>query len=151
MIKINRKVEYALIVLKHMIDKNCGDLTTAREICEKFDTPFDTTAKVMQIMASGGILNSLKGVKGGYSLCSDLSNVSYLKLSEMIEGKNFTMDCTGSSCELLGKCNITFPIKRLNEHLAEFFKSLSLKELLKDEGPLAIMKSRIVIKEEVHE
>lgn len=150
MIKINRKVEYALIVLKHMLDKECGELTTAREICEKFDTPFDTTAKVMQIMASSGILNSLKGVKGGYSLCSDLSKTSYFSLSEMIEGKSFTMDCTGLNCELLGKCNITFPIKRLNQHLERFFKNLSLKELLKDNGPFELNDLK-KMKEEVHE
>src|SRR5690606_40513363 len=107
-----------------MIDKDCGDLTSAREICEKFGTPFDTTAKVMQIMCNHNILHSIKGVKGGYSLCSDLSNVSYFELSEMIEGKSFTMDCSSGQCELHGKCNITFPIKRLNQHLAEFFKKL---------------------------
>ena len=148
MIKINRKVEYALIVLKHMIDKDCGELTSAREICEKFDTPFDTTAKVMQIMSNHDILHSIKGVKGGYSLCRDLSEVSYYELSEMIEKKSFMMDCS-SQCELMGRCNIKFPIRRLNQHLAEFFKKLSLQELLKNNGPLVFETSPL--KESVHE
>ena len=48
MVKINRKVEYALMVLKLMNERSTTELTTAREVCDLFKTPFDTTAKVMQ-------------------------------------------------------------------------------------------------------
>lgn len=129
-----------------MLDKESQDLTTAREICDKFNTPFDTTAKVMQIMASQGLMNSLKGVKGGYTLSSDLSQISFLALSEMIEGKTFTMDCESSKCEFFGTCNITAPIKRLNEYLEVFFNNLSLKELLTSHGPITL--GRFITQEE---
>ena len=66
MLKINKKVEYALIALKLMLEKEQGELTTAREVSDKFHTPFDTTAKVMQMMNSARMLESVKGVKGGY-------------------------------------------------------------------------------------
>ena len=63
MIKINKKVEYALMVLKLMSDRDETELTSAREVCEMFKTPFDTTSKVMQIMNNAGILSSVQGVK----------------------------------------------------------------------------------------
>ena len=51
MLKITKKVEYALISLKFIWEeKSRGELTTAREICSKFNLPFDTTSKVMQAM-----------------------------------------------------------------------------------------------------
>lgn len=142
MIKINRKLEYALMVLKAMQDKAPhGDtLTTAREICEKYNTPFDTTSKVMQQMKEAGILESQKGVKGGYSLLADLSSFSYLDLVEKIEGKTFMMDCHDGPCDLFQSCNITQPIRRLNDYLIGIFSSLSLAELLAPDNLLALKK-----------
>jgi Rrf2 family protein len=140
MIKINRKVEYALMALKFIKDKGPSSLTTAREICDHFNTPFDTTAKVMQIMNSAGILHSHKGVKGGYSLSRDLSEISYMELVELIEGKSFMMDCHEGPCELIDKCNISQPIKRLNDYLINIFNDLSLNELLSEDNLLALKK-----------
>lgn len=143
MIKINRKVEYALMVLKLMKEKDVADLTTAREVCDRFETPFDTTAKVMQLMNTSGILHSHKGVKGGYTLARDLSQISYMELVELIEGKSFMMDCHEGPCDLLHKCNISQPIKRLNDYLINIFNALSLNELLSEDNLLALKKMRV--------
>lgn len=138
MIKINRKTEYALMVLKLMKEKDSGELTTAREVCDRFETPFDTTAKVMQQMNNAGILHSHKGVKGGYSLLRDLSDVTYRDLVELIEGKSFILDCHDGPCELINKCNISQPIKRLNDYLLNIFSALTLNELLSEDNLLAL-------------
>ena len=138
MIKINRKIEYALMALKLMKEKNLSELTTAREVCDRFETPFDTTSKVMQLMNNCGILLSHKGVKGGYTLARDLSEVSYMELVELIEGKSFMMDCHEGPCDLYHKCNITQPIKRLNDYLINIFNSISLNELLAEDNLLAL-------------
>lgn len=140
MIKINRKVEYALMALKLMKEKPATELTTAREVCDRFDTPFDTTAKVMQQMNSAGILHSHKGVKGGYTLLKDLNSVSYMELVTLIEGKSFILDCHEGPCELIHKCNISQPIKRLNDYLITIFNTLSLNELLSEDNLLALKK-----------
>lgn len=144
MIKINRKVEYALMVLRLMKSKGLQELTTAREVCDKFQTPFDTTAKVMQLMNGAGLLHSQKGVKGGYTLAHDLSTVSYVDLVQLIEGKSFMMDChdqgRGTACELIGSCNIAQPIRRLNDYIVNIFSSVSLNELLADDNLLALKK-----------
>lgn len=140
MIKINRRVEYALMVLKLMKEKSITELTTAREVCDRFETPFDTTAKVMQLMNNAGLLHSHKGVKGGYTLACDLSLISYMELAELIEGKSFMMDCHEGPCELIHKCNISQPIKRLNDYLINIFNALSLNELLSEDNLLALKK-----------
>jgi Rrf2 family protein len=134
MFKMNRKVEYALMALQYIRNKNHQELTTAREICDKYNTPFDTTAKVMQQMHHAGILNSIKGIKGGYQLSLDLKTISLLKLSELIEEKNLSMDCIHGDCDLLNSCNIASPIKKLNHYVNSFFETLSVEDLLSDDG-----------------
>ncbi len=137
MVKINRKVEYALMVLKHVAARGPGELSTAREVCDLYQTPFDTTAKVMQQLNAAGILGSTKGVKGGYHLTRKLSEVSYLELVELVEGRPFAMDCHEGPCELLGSCNISTPIKRLNHYLSDVFTRLSVDQLLGGKLPEA--------------
>lgn len=133
MVKINRKVEYALMVLKLMQERAGNELTTAREVCDQFKTPFDTTAKVMQQLNLAGILTSHKGVKGGYQLSGDLRQLSYLALVEIIEGKAHVVDCHEGPCDLIDSCNITVPIKRFNSYLTGILSSLSVYELVAQE------------------
>jgi Rrf2 family protein len=130
MIKLNKKVEYGLMILKHFEEKTCDSLTSAREICDLYNTPFDTTAKVMQILNSASILESVKGVRGGYTLNKDLSSISYLALTELIEGRKVGPTCAEQNCTFLGSCNISSPVQKLNERLKHFFENLTVKDLL---------------------
>ncbi len=131
MLKINRKVEYALMTLKFMTTKKRDDLTSAREICERFKIPFDTTAKVMQQMGHHGILDSVQGVKGGYTLITDLSKISYMDLNRIIEGKSDAIGCeNGRPCHLKDFCNIMGPVIKLNKKLGSYLEKTNLKELL---------------------
>lgn len=140
MLKINKKVEYALMALKFMADKAHATtaeqgqtLTSAREICDEFNTPFDTTAKVMQLMNNQDILKSVKGIKGGYSLNKNLNEITYMELVRLIEGReHLGRVCEGKqgTCELFGKCNIATPVEKLNRKLNQFLETLTLEDLL---------------------
>ena len=128
------------MALKFMADKNKLSsrsneeitLTSAREICDEFDIPFDTTAKVMQLMNSHDLLKSTKGIKGGYALSKNLSQVTYIDLVQVIEGKAIGRVCvsTKGTCELFSKCNIITPIELLNRKLNHFLENLTLADLL---------------------
>lgn len=143
MFKINKKIEYSLIVLKHFL-KNGQNSVTARQICDTYHTPFDTTSKVMQTMNNHHILKSTQGVKGGYELAIDLNALNYLDLAEIIEGKKFSHDCNDINCSLIESCNITGPVNKLNEYLNYFFKTLSIKELLEEApGPVSLIENEM--------
>lgn len=133
MIKINKKVEYSLMVLKHMgLSQSCDQLFTAKEICELYSIPFDTTSKILQTLNRHKIVASTKGINGGYSLNKDLSKINFLFLSEIIEGKTHTKNCSEQNCSLLSTCNITGPITEINKHLYNFFESLTLDQLFSE-------------------
>lgn len=134
MSKINRKIEYALMSLKHMAEKIPGELTSAKEVSEHLNTPFDATAKVMQIMAQHGILKSEQGVNGGYQIQKDLNRFTLQSLIEMIEGPTAIAKCIHgeAACDIQSTCNIASPIVNLNNKLLEFYNSVTLKELLID-------------------
>lgn len=133
--RINRKLEYALIALKHMSAKSPGELSSAKEISEQHQCPFDATAKVMQVMASKGLLKSEQGVHGGYQIIRDLNKVSVHDLMEMIVGPVELARCLNSvegepPCDMVGACIIQSPMATLNSRLEQFYRSLSLADLL---------------------
>jgi len=133
--KISRKVEYALIVLQHLSHQPQGQLTTVKEICELYRAPFEVVAKVMQQLANRKMLKSEQGAHGGYLVQCDLSKYSFFDLVQMIEGPVGVVRCLHKSqaqeCELYSSCNIVSPVSFLNERLVQFYKDLSLTELLK--------------------
>lgn len=130
MIKISKKLEYSLIALKYISNKQRGELTSAREITKKFNTPFDTTSKVLQVLNASGVLNSIQGIKGGYWLQRDLSKISVFELYQILEPKKIGVDC--EPCLISSSCNISTPIKNLNTQVISFFKSMSVKDLFRD-------------------
>ena len=69
-----------------MSNKAQGQLTSAKELCEIYSTPFDPTSRVLQIMTQKEILNAVQGAHGGYQIIGDLSRISLRTLSDMIAG-----------------------------------------------------------------
>ena len=134
--KINRKVEYALVALKHMRAKAPGELTTVKELTVLYGCPFEITSRVMQALARKGLLRSTAGAHGGYQLTKDLHRVSFYELNEMLLGPMAVAKCLqhvdvdAEGCGMRETCNIVSPVQTLSRKLGEFYKALSLAELL---------------------
>ncbi len=150
--KLNRKLEYALMALKYMSHKTPGELTSAKEVSESLQAPFDATARVMQAMAQNALLRAEYGASGGYQITKDLGKVTMLQLLEIIEGPTTMVKCMHKEnpCEIHGTCNILPPVQLLQSKLNEFYGNITLKELL-IEAPLSTAKAprRKAITEEV--
>lgn len=137
MFKINRKLEYALVSLRYMSAKAPGQLTSAKEICDMYHTPFDPTSRVLQIMAQHGILRAEQGAHGGYQILKDLSKVTLFDLNEMIEGPMTIVNCFHddySHCEMTSSCNVISPMLNLSEKISGLFKTISVLELLQSKN-----------------
>ena len=133
MFKINRKLEYALIALKHMSHKHPGQLTSAKEICDIYKTPFDPTSRVLQIMVQNHVLQAEQGAKGGYQITKDLSKLTLEDLSNMIVGKIEIANCfhgNYSHCEITHTCHIIAPMLNLNEYINKLFENVVVSDLI---------------------
>ena len=132
MFKINKKVEYAMMALRYIYTKSPDELTSVKEICEKFSTPFDVTSRAMQKMVSGGVLKSEKGAHGGYSRKMDLNDINFLDFMEMVVEPLSLVNCVEgeSNCSMAASCNIMSPLVSLNKKMRVFFQSLSVQEVM---------------------
>jgi Rrf2 family protein len=140
MLKITRKIEYSLVALQHLAMSRQGELTTAKEISDTYGLPFDVVAKVMQSLCQSGVLKSEQGPTGGYLVQRDLTKISFFELVETLEGPMGLARCLHhdkpTPCEIASKCNIISPMNYLNEKLSDFYREISISELLKQgRGP----------------
>ena len=130
MLKLTRKVEYALIALRHMQAMKPEKLTSAKEIAEAYGLPQELLAKTLQQMARDSIIEAVQGPSGGYRIMSDLDKISLKDFFEKLEGPLGIMDCYfDSNCIQLGACNIRTPIQRINENMRDMFSKMSLREV----------------------
>ena len=130
MLNITRKVEYALIALRHMQSKNNTDLTSTKEIATKYGIPQQLLAKTLQQMARDGIIKAVQGPAGGYQIAVNLKSISLKDFFEKLEGPLGMMDCYfDSECLQITNCNIRIPIQRINDNMRNMFSQMTLQEI----------------------
>jgi Rrf2 family protein len=96
MLTITRKTDYALIALAHMAAR-AGRVSSAREIAAAYGLPAALLMNILKSLHHHGLLQSTRGVKGGYQIKADLGAVSICDLIEIMECSGRGGDC-GCGC-----------------------------------------------------
>ena len=130
MLKLTKKIEYALIALQHMQGKDHSEITSAKEVAENFDLPASLLAKVLQQLAKHDIIEPIQGPGGGYRLSKPLEQIKLNDFIEIIEGPVGLVDCLHDpDCGHIGTCNIRVPIERVNNTIKNLFSNMTLADL----------------------
>ena len=134
MLQLSKKVEYGLIALRHMAMKPSGNVVTTKELAKEYDLPYELLAKIMQKLARGGVVRSLQGVKGGYTLAqrpSDLKVASIIRIIE--DSKPMVAECYTEGpegCYLFYNCTIRRPLGKLQRNLNVLFDRMTVQEII---------------------
>ena len=130
MLKLTKKVEYALISLVHISEQDDDMNSSAKQIANKYFIPREILAKILQELASLNMIKSIKGPKGGYQLSCDINSINILEFIQMLEGPIGIVDCTTSSgCRQSECCTIKDPLVKINSKIIETLKNITLNEL----------------------
>ena len=130
--RVSRNLEYALMALSYMSNKR-GNCVSAREMVYHLRCPFHPFSRVLQKLVDHKFVTSKQGIKGGYILSKNLNKLSLYQLMSAILPNIEIADCLKGDCNLLQSCNIKNPIHYLNKKFLEFYKTLSVFEIL-DKG-----------------
>ncbi|MBI5666235.1 MAG: Rrf2 family transcriptional regulator [Nitrospirae bacterium] len=82
---ITRKTDYAIRCVLHLAT-TAKDVVMVNEIAAERDIPQSFLAKILQTLAKAGIVESLRGVQGGFRLARKPSDISLLDVVEAMEG-----------------------------------------------------------------
>ena len=132
MLKLTKRTEYALLALQYLQHQPANSVTSAREIAEHYQMPFELLAKILQQLVKEDIVLPVKGAKGGYQLSGNLRNISLWNFLETIENSMGIVDCfVNVDCASIDNCDIRTPMKRINDALKSTFVDLSVFDIVK--------------------
>ena len=129
MLKLTRKLEYALIALRHMQIK--GDtLSSTKEISDMYTIPRELLAKILQQMAKLKYIDAVQGAKGGYSIDKSLFKINLTQFVEAMEGPLEMVECNISTeCIQMPNCNIRMPINKINQNIRSIFNKINITDI----------------------
>lgn len=132
--KFSKKVEYALIALVYMTRKPKGELTTARELADKFDISLELIGKLLQKLGREEIIVSTQGVKGGYELNRAPGDINIKLIIQAIDGPMYSTTCTNidaaEPCVREEYCIIKDTMGDIHTQVQSLFDNISLKEFM---------------------
>lgn len=130
MLKLTKRVEYALISLVHISEQDKDVNSSSKKIAEKYFIPNEILAKILQKLASLKIIKSIKGPTGGYQLSSDINKINIFDFIEMLEGPIGIVDCSSSDeCRQINCCTIKTPLLKINTKIIDTLKNITLDQI----------------------
>ncbi len=133
MLKLSKKVEYGLIAVRHIASMN-NQISTVKEISERYTIPNDVLAKVMQKLTRGKLIMSHQGALGGYSLARSADQISIMDVIAIVEGTTVGItQCFSEepqNCSIFNSCTIKNPLGKIQHNLENVFTSMKVSEIV---------------------
>jgi Rrf2 family transcriptional regulator, cysteine metabolism repressor len=86
MISITSKSPYAVMALTELGRSSGAEPVPIGELARRRDVPVQFLEQLFAVLRRAGILNSQRGVKGGYRFARDPSTITVLEVVELLDG-----------------------------------------------------------------
>lgn len=138
MLALTKKAGYALIAMSHLAGLSGDEVASAREIAEHFGVPVSLLMNVLKELSAAGFVESVRGAHGGYRIARRPDEINLADLFAVLEGPLRLTECVTEeigedaecSCELMSRCPIADPIHRVHRRLNDFFRKVTLAEIV---------------------
>jgi Rrf2 family protein len=142
-LRLTKRTEYGLIALVHMAElaaanpaQHEAEVISARAIGDLFPVPRRMLAEALKHLQQGGILESTRGVRGGYRLSRPADEISLGEIVAALEGEPTLTSCAGmgaagsdGGCDVEPVCPIRSPLARLRSGIWTLFEGVTLQAL----------------------
>lgn len=144
MLSLTRKTDYALVALARLAQQQAGrgPALSARCIADEYGLPRQLLMSILKSLHRAGIVESTRGVRGGYDLARPAGRISIADVVEAIEGSARLTPCCADEepgeactmCSLIERCPVTGAIRDLNGQIADFLRGVTVDTLLEKAG-----------------
>ena len=138
MLTLTKKTEYALIAVCHLA--NSGQkVVSARDMAQAYGVRLPLLMNVLKTLNQRGLLKSVRGARGGYSLAVGPKNITLSRVIEALEGPPRLTKCSlpqpdDPVCELSGQCPVRFPLAKVQRLFGGFLRSVTVADVAFDES-----------------
>lgn len=131
MIKIGKLTDYAIVIVTKMA-MNPKGIYKVSDIVHSTSLPKTTIAKIMKLLANAGILQSARGIHGGYSLTKRAEDITIHDIIKVIEGPISLMNCLDEerkSCSIVNLCSMKNNWEKINDEIKETLSKVTIHEM----------------------
>ena len=132
MFKLNRMTDYAIVVLGVLAHRH-GEILPTAQLAALTGLNQPTVAKVAKSLVAAGLLETHRGVHGGYRLVRHAAAVSLVQVVEAMEGPIAVNDCVEGAqepCMVGNCCFMSQNWNRVNLAVRSALNDVSLKDLI---------------------
>ena len=131
MIRIGRLTDYGIVLLSHMAAQP-DSVHTAAELAAETHLPAPTVSKLLRLLTKEGLLQSQRGVNGGYGLARTPDRITVSNAITALEGPIAITTCTSaapSDCSHEPICPVRGHLNLINLAIRQALDSVTLADL----------------------
>jgi len=130
MLRISRLTDYGTVILARLASAPQRQLTAA-ELARLTHVPAATVRKLLKQLHAHALVESTRGLHGGYRLARDPASISAAQVLAALEGPVALTECAQhqTSCGIEGSCGVGRAWQRVNVAIQNTLQEISLLEL----------------------
>jgi FeS assembly SUF system regulator len=132
MLRVSRLTDYATVVMTCIATQPDDVLSTA-QIADAARLELPTVSKLLKALGHAGLVESFRGVNGGYRLARPASAISLAEIVEALEGPIGMTECSISDgqCERESLCTVRGSWQHVSSAVDVALRAVSLADMLK--------------------
>jgi Rrf2 family protein len=119
MLCLSKKIDYALVALAYLAEREREGVASAREIAQANELPLPLLMKILKRLHRHGVVSGTRGVKGGYRLARDTDSLSLHDLIVIVEDG-----------DPIHRRHRHGPVQALQYRLVRFLRDVKLSDLV---------------------
>lgn len=138
--RVTTWTEYSLIISLHLAKRGRmgGGPVAARELADAERLPADYVEQILLRLRRAGLVESVRGAKGGYLLARQPSDISVRDVMSASEHQTFEVNCEthqvdAERCSPGSTCSIRPVWHALQQRVDDLLAGISLADLMKEE------------------
>jgi Rrf2 family protein len=128
---LTRGAGYCLIATKHLAEHAGEGVYSANDLAESYGLPHEGLAKMLQRLATAGLLLSHHGTKGGYTLARSARHISVFDVIKASEGPRSGIH--GERWRYVESAPGYHPLRMVSQLVEEILRKLTIADI-KEQG-----------------
>ena len=132
MLRISKLIDYGTLVLTHMAGSPDRQFSAA-ELAVVLNLGPPTVSKVLKMLGQHGLVNSVRGARGGYMLSRPASEINIAQVIDALDEQPFGLtECTSTPgvCSFEAGCQIRINWQRINQAVRRTLEGVNIAEMV---------------------
>jgi len=133
MLRVTKLADYGIVLMTQMACPEGQATHNARDLAREVQLPLPMVSKILKALAREGLLNSHRGIKGGYTLSKRPADVSIAEIIRALEGPIAITECTDRThgdCGLEQQCPTRGNWHRINLAVRDALQRITLADMV---------------------